>query len=322
MLKSTKIQGVQAVGVDVCKERLDADAGPGHRFSLPNDAAGIRALLDQLPPGAHLFCESTGGWEAPLRRAALQARIPISTVNPWRVRRFAEAQGCLAKTDALDARTLREFGERMRVRRDEPQPAALQELHPLLTLREELVKVQTQLANSLVHQPSVFAQRLLQKLQKSLAQEIERLEKKMHTILRQDPVLAPRYAWLLSQYGIGETIATTLLCLLPELGTLNRAQAAALAGIAPYADDSGPRRGTRHIRGGRPRVRRALYLATVTAIRQNGSPLRAFYTRLKAAGKASKVALIATARKFLTYLNSQLHQLSLLPPSTTQVAAT
>lgn len=303
-----------AVGVDVCKLHLDCDAAaPARAWRVANTAQAARALLASLPPGAHLFVEATGGYERVLCQAAHQAGIPISVVNPLQVRYFAKSRGYLAKTDRLDAKILRLYGESTPTRRTPATPPELQELAALTTLREQLVKIQTQLTNAAEHLTLRVALQATESLQLALHKQLAKLEARCQAIIAQTPALATRQTTLLAQYGVGACIASTLLCHLPELGTLNRQQIAALAGLAPYADDSGPTTGARHIRGGRSAVRRALYLAALTAIRQPQSYLQTSYRRLRAAGKPAKVALIATARHLLIHLNSKLHQLALPP---------
>lgn len=307
----TQPNQVQAVGVDVSKLQLDIDTG-GRRWRVPNGPLGIRRLLAHLPADAHLFVEATGGYERALCRAAHRAGIPISVLNPLRVRQFARSRGLLAKTDRLDARVLRAYGESTPCRVSTPKPAALEELATLNALRDELVKIQTQLHNAAEHLTLRTARAAWGKVAAALTKQIARLEKEAAQRVQQTPALALRQAALTAHYGIGETIAHTLLVGLPELGTLNRQRIAALAGLAPHPDDSGQRRGQRHIRGGRPKVRRALYLAALTAIRQEQSFLRDFYCKLRAR-KPAKVALIAAARRLLVYLNAQFHNLAFPP---------
>jgi transposase len=300
------------IGVDVSKKYLDCDS-PTRAWRVPNSKAGVRQLLASLPAGAQLFLEATGGYERLLCQAADAARCPVFVLNPQRVRYFAKARGLLAKTDRIDARVLRLFGESTPARPTPPAPPALQRLKELSVFRDELVKIQTQLANAKEHLQDRSAQRTQAALQRQLAAAIGQLEAALQRLIQEHPALDHRYQALLAQYGVGPVVAITLLAQLPELGVLNRQEVAALAGLAPYANDSGPRRGTRHIRGGRGPVRRMLYLAATTAIRQPASVLQRSYQQLRTAGKAHKVALIAVARKLLIYLNGQLHQLALPP---------
>lgn len=289
------------VGVDVSKAFLDWDA-PGGLLHLPNAPAPIAALLKKLPPDCHLIVEATGGYERPLRQACLQAGRPISLVNPARVRLFARAQGQLAKTDAIDARLLSAFG---RAFSPPPSPApdpALVQLTELLSARDQLVKTRVQLTNALEHATVALVRRTLTTQIRQLQRHIDRLEKALPGWIEISPDLARRHAILRAQHGVGLLTAATLLALLPELGHANRGQIAALAGLAPFNRDSGQSRAPRFTTAGRPRVRRSLYLATLSAIR-HPSPLASFYRRLRSQGKPTKVALIAAARKLLAYLN-------------------
>jgi transposase len=302
------------IGIDVCKAALDCNSATSRRqWQIPNEPRAIASFLQALPPQAHLFVEATGRYEEALVRAAHQAGVTIFVINPLWVRRFAESRGYLLKTDRADAKCLRLYGESTPSRPTLPVPPELHTLTTFTTLREQLVKIQTQLLNSTEHLTEKAGLRILRALLKTTAQQIARLEEKARTLIAQTPALAARSCLLLKQYGIGEVTATNLLCWLPELGSLNRQQIAHLAGLAPQANESGRRQGKRRLRGGRPQVRRALYLATLTAVRQPGSFLQGFYQRLCHAGKLPKVARLAAARKFLTYLNSLL-QKHPLPP--------
>lgn len=311
---------VIAVGVDVAKAHLDMDTPTG-RSRWPNTPVGVQQLLAQLPPGARLFVESTGGYERPLRDAALAAQVPIAVLNPAWVRHFAKSRGLLAKTDRLDARVLRLYGESTPCRFAEPTRPALEELSSLLSVRDQLVKTRIQLSNALEHVPSDLraAQQALAALLRQLAERIKKLEQAARELIASEPALAQRAKALLEEFGIGHVTACALLAGLPELGAVNRGQIAALAGLAPQADDSGARTGKRHIGGGRAPVRRALYLATLTAVRQKNSVLRACYQRLVKLGKLPKVALIACARKFLLFLNSKIQKLAPLKLSSETV---
>ena len=304
---------VLAVGVDVSKAYLDVD-GPHGRSRCPNTPAGVQQLLAQLPPGAQLFVESTGGYEHRLRDAALTATVPIAVLNPAWVRHFAKSRGLLAKTDRLDAMVLRLYGECTPCRFEEPRLPELQQLATLASLRDQLVKIQTQLVNAQEHLPAKLrvAEQALKTLAKQSQQQIAKLEAAALELIAAHPALAQRAEALWAEYGIGHITTVTLLTGLPELGTVNRGEIAALAGLAPVAHDSGTRCGKRRIAGGRPTVRRALYLATLTAVRRKGSVLQRHYLHLRQAGKEAKVALVACARKFLLFLNSKIQKLA--PP--------
>lgn len=300
------------VGLDVSKHHLDY-ALPDRTLRVTNTPEGHRILLAALPPHSHVCVEATSSYHREILEALHQAQIPVSVLNPRAVRDFARARGLLAKTDRIDARVLAGFGRRMDPPPTPPRPRKERELAELCALRDQLVDLRAQLAQSAEHYTLAQSRRLIESERKSLGRKIEALEASMAALIASEPTLAARNATLQAQAGIGAGGAAVLLAHLPELGQASRRQIAALSGLAPYNDDSGPRRGARHIRGGRPRVRRALYMATLSAIRAKGSPLAAFYRRLRAAGKPAKVALIATARKLLCYLNQQLKTAWLLP---------
>jgi transposase len=292
------------VGVDVSKAHLDA-ASDLTIQRQPNRPSAIAAWLKKLPPDCHLIVEATGGYERPLVRACHRAGRPISVLNPARVRHFARARGNLAKTDALDAVVLREFGRAF-------QPKACPEIAPaqrtlaeLVSARDRLVDLRTQIINALEHAELALVRQCFASQLKSLERRIARLENALRATVESHPELARRFALLTAQPGIALLTATTLLAGLPELGQANRNQIAALAGLAPFNRDSGQKSGPRFTGHGRPKLRRALYLATLSALRAQG-PIADFYRPLRLAGKPAKVALIAAARKFLCLLNSSL----------------
>lgn len=281
---------------------------------MPNDPSGFAELRRRLPAGAHLCLEATGGYERALVGFCHAHGLAVSVLNPAWVRAFAQAGGRLAKSDPIDATVLSAYGRAFAPAADAPPAPHTAALAELGALRSQLVDIQSQLTCAAEHLTLKVSRRVLAALERTLARAITRLEKELARTIAADRTLAARDATLQSHHGVGPLTSATLLALLPELGEASRTQIAALAGLAPYDDDSGPRRGQRHIRGGRRRVRRALYLASLSAIRQASSPLALFYRRLRAAGKPAKVALIATARKLLLALNHHLKTAWLLPP--------
>jgi transposase len=296
------------VGVDVSKAHLDvaSDLSPQR---LPNHPKAIAAWLSQLPPQSHLVVEATGGYERPLVRACHQSGRPISVLNPARVRAFARAQGTLAKTDALDAVVLRDFGRAFQPKALPEAAPSVQELAQLVSARDQLVGLKTQLVNSLEHAELPLVRQCFTSQLRALEGRIVKLEKALAACIQACAELSRRHDRLRAHCGIGLLTAATLLALLPELGAANRNQIAALAGLAPYNRDSGQKSGPRFTGSGRPKLRRALYLATLSAIRSSG-PIADFYRRLRLAGKPAKVALIAAARKLLCSLNFSLKSLS------------
>jgi len=298
------------VGIDVAKAHLDMALRPtGTRWTVANDDAGITDLVTQLQGMSPtlIVLEATGGLQRPVVAALAAASLPVVVVNPRQVRDFAKATGQLAKTDALDARALAHFAEAIR---PEPRPvpdAQTEDLRALLARRRQLVAMRTAEQNRLGSAPS----RLHADIEAHimwLNARLAILDDELDAALRASAVWRERENLLRSVPGIGPVCARTLVLDLPELGTLSRQHLAALVGLAPFHRDSGTLRGTRSIWGGRAQVRTALYMSTLVAVRYN-PVLKAFYQRLRAAGKLAKVALIACMRKLLTILNAMVkHQ--------------
>jgi transposase len=293
------------VGIDVSKATLDVALRPsGERFSASNDEAGIRIVLDCLRPltSALVVLEATGGFENATVAALATAGFQIVVANPRQIRDFARATGQLAKTDRIDADILALFADRVR-----PQPRPLpdeaaQALDALLTRRRQLLEMLTAEKNRLG-----FAR---PPIRKSISRHIRWLERQLAGVdhdlnrtIQQSPLWRAKEDLFRSVPGVGPVVSRTLLGELPELGTLNRKQIAALVGVAPLARDSGTFRGRRIVWGGRAPVRSALYMSALVASRHN-PVIRAFYLRLRAAGKPRKVALTACMRKLLTILNA------------------
>lgn len=296
------------VGCDVSKASLDLfDASTGQLAKIANTEAGIVRWLGGLD-GRSLFVvfEATGTYDRRLRRALAEADIPFARLNPMRAKRFAEASGRLAKTDALDARMLAEYGRRFAPAPDAVPDEAAERLAALHRRRDQLVaarakeRVQAQDAEE---NDGVIAQSHRAVIA-CLTEQIGALDG-----LIAEALAAPRFAEtarrLATVPGIGPVSVATLLALMPELGRLTEKTAPALAGLAPYDHSSGLLRGHRKIAGGRARVRRALYMAALAATRQPGR-FRVFYERLLTAGKAKKLALIAVARKLLVTANAMI----------------
>jgi transposase len=293
------------VGIDVAKAQLDIAVRPtGDRWRVTNDEAGIVALVGQLQAVAPtlIVLEATGGYQRAVVAALAAVCLPVVVINPRQGRDFAKATGQLAKTDKLDARALAHFADAVR---PAPRPlpdAQLEELRALLARRRQLIAMRTAEQNRLGR----AGPRLRADVQAHITWLNERLaalDDDLDTTLRASPVWREREELLRSVPGIGPVCARTLLLDLPELGTLSRQRLAALVGGAPFNRDSGTLRGTRTIWGGRAHVRATLYMSTLVGVRHN-PVLTGFYQRLRAAGKAKKVALTACMRKLLTILNA------------------
>ena len=292
------------VGIDVAKARVDVAVRPsGDIWSVEYDDAGVAGLVDQLQalgPAAVLL-EATGGLEVPLASALAAAALPVVVVNPRQVRDFAKATGRLAKTDALDAQVLAHFAEAVRPPVRQLRDDDAQELSAMTTRRNQVITMLVAERNRLSRSiPSVRPS--IQAHIAWLEQQLKDLDDGLRQTLRRSPVWREKDDLLRSVPGVGEQLSLTLLAYLPELGTLNRKEIAALVGVAPINRDSGTMRGRRAVWGGRARVRAVLYMGALVASRRN-PVIREFYQRLLAAGKSKKVALTACMRKLLVILN-------------------
>lgn len=298
-------------GVDVCKESLDF-YGAAIAAQVPNNALGVRRLLARLPKGAHLIIEASGGYERELVSKAHQSAVQLSVVNPRQVRDFARGVGRLAKSDPIDAEMLARFGAEVNPPPVVQSTAAEVALEELVSARQQLVEERTVLLQQQAQHLSRIVRRLDRVRHKLLQRQIAQLELAIASILEEQSALKQKVERLQQVKGVGFITAVSCVALCPELGSLSRRQTAALVGVAPYDDDSGPRRGWRHIAGGRPKLRRALYMAAISAIRSNPI-LRRFYQQLRQRNKPPKVALVAVIRKLAILLNHLLQNPSFLP---------
>jgi len=293
------------VGLDVAKATLDVALRPsGETWSVANDEAGVTSLVERLRAcGPTLIvCEATGGFERAAVAALAAAGLPVVVANPRQVRDFARATGQLAKTDRIDAGILALFAERVR---PSPRPlpdATAQLLDAVLTRRRQLLEMLTAEKNRLGFAPKPL-HRGIQAHIRWLERQLDDVTKELAALIEASPVWRAKDDLLQSVPGVGPIVSSTLLGELPELGTLSHKQIAALVGVAPLARDSGTLRGKRMVWGGRASVRTALFMAAMCGRRWNPA-LKVFYDRLKTAGKPTKVALIACARKLLTILNA------------------
>jgi transposase len=294
------------VGVDVSKAHLDVALRPaGATFRVANDPAGIAELVERLKPlaPALVVLEATGGYEAAALAALQVAGIPAAAINPRQARDFAKATGRLAKTDRIDAEALAHFAEAVR---PEPRPATSEEqrsLEALLSRRGQLVEMRVMEVNRLSTCVAPAVRAAIERHIAWLDAEVADAERLLSEAVRASPAWRAKDELLRSIPGIGPVVSRTLLASLPELGAADGGRLAALAGLAPYAHDSGTLKGSRHIRGGRADVRRAMYLAALSVARRDG-PLKVFADRLRSRGKKPKVVLIAVARKLLTIANA------------------
>jgi transposase len=296
------------IGIDMAKDSFQYHLSPKLTGLFPNAEAGFKRLhklLKKTSPDAHLICEATGGYEQALANFCLDQKLAVSIVNPAQVRHFIKGKGQRAKNDAIDAQMLALFGTENRPNPMNRPLAKQRELRELSRRREQLLEHRQSLGNQSHH---LTLKSLLQgerKLLRELDRQIQEIQTLMNTLVADCKELRDKQEKLLEKPGIGPIIAHTLLAEMPELGTLNRATAPALAGVAPYAHDSGNQNGRRYISGGRPQIRHKLYMAALVASRYHPQ-LKSRYEELIARGKPAKVALTALMRHLIIHLNTRL----------------
>jgi transposase len=303
---------VLSVGIDVSKATLVIAVSPtGESWSSETTPAAIDALVARLQglTPTIIVVEATGGYERALVAACVAVGLPVAVVNPRQVRAFAQALGRTAKTDDIDGHVLAEFGARMQPTARAISDGETQALAALVVRRRQLVEMIGMERRRLEQAPPTGKiTRDLRNHIRWLERRVEHVDEEIGTAIQASAVWRVQDDLLRSVPGIGPTTTRTLLAELPELGRLDRRCIAALVGVAPFNCDSGQQRGQRHIWGGRAAVRAVLYMAAVSGTRHN-PVLRAFYRRLRDAGKPAKVALVATMRKLLTIVNTMIkHQ--------------
>lgn len=290
-------------GADISKDTLDAHLTAwGQSRPFPNSPEGAAALLAALPPGTHVLCEATGGYERTLLAACWGAGVPVSLLNPARVRSLAEAAGQLAKTDAIDAAVITLFGEKFD---PDPTPApsgAQEELVAAFRHRERLVRLLAQLRGSRDRENDPYVLGSLADTIDLIDRQVGEIDGRIARIIGSDPGFSSLFERMTAVCGVGPVCASAVLAEMPEIGTVSDRRASSLAGLAPFPKESGRRRGRRIIRGGRSRLRRALYMPAMAA-RNHNPILREFYDRLVEKGKPHHVAITAVMRKLLCLLN-------------------
>jgi transposase len=293
------------VGIDVSKERLDVCLRPGgEALAFSRDAAGIEALVARLAGQSCglVAVEATGGFETVVVASLGAAGLPVVVVNPAQVRAFAQAVGKRAKTDPIDAAVIAHFAEATRPQVRPLPDADTQMLADLIARRRQIIQMIVAERQREKRAGKRMRKSIL-RLLKALQAELSEIDKDIDAAVRGSPAWREKEDLLASVPGIGPTIARTLIAELPELGTLDRRQIAALAGLAPWTRQSGQWRGRSFIGGGRAAVRTALFQGALVAARWNPL-LKTFHQRLIGAGKPKMVAIIAVARKLLTILNA------------------
>ena len=301
------------LGVDVSKDTLIV-AFERNRWKFPNSKAGHRKLIAQIKQSdiVHVVCEATGPYHLQMCLALQAAGIPVTVANPTRIHYFGRSEGILAKNDPIDAALIERFGNAKQLPPDPPLSREMIALNDMLNHRRHLVKSVNRFR---AHRKQVLDAQLRKEIGCSIStleKRIKQIEKKLRTQVEAIPAWKEKMKVLMAVKGVGLITALVVLIRMPELGSLNRGQCAALCGLAPYDDDSGTERGKRRIRGGRFEIRTTLYMAALTASRFNPVS-KVLYERLKAAKKPAKVALTAVMRKLLLYLNTLLKSPTTVP---------
>jgi len=309
------------VGIDVSKDRLDVHAHPsGQSFATTRNGAGLAELVERLRAWepALIAVEATGGFETTVAAALAAARLPVVVVNPAQVRHYAQALGKRAKTDAIDADVIARFAAATRPALREFPDETTRLLADLVARRRQIVEM---MAAEGQRERRIADKRLkksILRLRKALEKELTEIDGEIDDTMRGSPAWIEKESLLASVPGVGPVTARTLIAEMPELGTLDRRQIAALAGLAPWTRQSGQWRGKSMIGGGRKTVRAVLFMAALVAARFNPL-LKAFRDKLVAAGKPKLVATVATARKLLTILNAMVRDGRPWSPEVTHV---
>lgn len=298
-------------GVDVSKATLDYTWLPGGTYKqVTNDPTGIAKLIRHIKKKSPriVVMEATGGYQTPLATALHQAGIPVKVANPRQVRDYARSLNRLAKTDKIDAEIIAAYAQSRELVPDTPKTAERNNMEKLLLRREQLIVMVTMEKGHRETAPEAVRIQIDEHIS-LLKNQIKILDEQIREAIQADQILSELDGILQTVTGVGPVASATLIACLPELGTLNRKQIAALVGLAPFNRDSGKFRGKRHIHAGRAKVRKVLYSAMRAAVRWNQT-IRGWFEHYRAAGKPYKVALVACMRKLLVILNSMVKESS------------
>ncbi len=293
-------------GIDVAKDKVDVCIRSlSLRRAFASTAEGRRELASWLrrKKAGKAVMEASGGYERQWAKALRDAGIEVRIVDPKRVRSFARSAGRLAKNDTIDAEMIAWFAETFGEAKGQACDAAREPLRQMMNARQALKEMQVRLESQGEHAGPAAVQRMHARILKTIGVELVNIEAAIAAMIQATPGFTELAGIIESVPGIGRTTSAALIAAMPELGQANNKSVAALLGVAPYDDDSGRRRGQRHIRGGRRRTRNVFYMACVGAATRHNPVLKAFYDRLVARGKAKKVALIACMRKLISILN-------------------
>jgi len=304
-MNGTNTIKVDYVGIDVSKSRLDIALGEdGEVWHVRNDGEGFETLvkkLEEIEPKM-IVIESTGGYERPAMYAMGNAGLPVAQVNPRRVREFAKAIGLLAKTDKIDARLLARFGRDAKPNLTNLPTEEEQYLSELLSRRRQILDMITA-ENNRLPTASPAMQKQIEEHIVWLEKSLKDLDKDIDNFNRQDQTRDEKGKLIQSIKGVGRITAATIIADLPEIGKVKDKKISALVGVAPFNNDSGRMRGRRRVKGGRPEVRKVLYMSAVSAVQWNPY-IKGYYNALLSRGKLKKVALVACMHKILIILNA------------------
>jgi transposase len=305
------------VGIDVSKKWLDIEIHPtGQRQRVSNDAGCIRDLSLQLKndPIERVIIEATGGYENKLVEEFCAQGLPVSVVNPFRVRKFAEGMNWFAKTDKIDAKVLANFGEKANPRLTVLPGEVEKRLAGLLNRRKQVLEM-IAAERSRLENIDVNIRPYIESIIETLETQLAELDKEINQLTSSTPDVKKKNTLLLTVPGVGRITSAVLIARLPELGVCNRKQIAALVGTAPYNQDSGTKKGKRRTKGGREDIRCVLYMAILSATRFNPI-IKSYYDKLIKAGKLTKVAQVACMRKLLVILNTMMRTQTAWNPNT------
>lgn len=300
---------VVVVGIDVAKDKVDACIRSlAQRKTFPSTTEGRRALIRWLRKYkvGKAAMEASGGYEQDWAKALRQASLEVLVIDPKRVRSFAKSAGRLAKNDPIDAEMIAWFAETFVEAKSQAHDAAREKLAQIVNARQSLLDMQTRLQNRGEHSTPEVVQKMQERLLKKISVEVAKLEVAIAAQVKATPHFVELAEIIESVPGLGKVTAAGLIAAMPELGQVNGNIVAALLGVAPYDDDSGQRRGNRHIKGGRRKARNLFYMPCMGAATRHNPVLKAFYDRLITKGKEPKVALTACMRKLIVILNTMI----------------
>ena len=294
------------VGCDVGKTTIVVCDSRGTRTqSVPNAPAALEAFAASIDPAALVVCEATGGYEAALLQALVEAGVPAHRADARKVKAFIRSFGTLGKSDAIDARALARYGceRHAQLARWRQADAHRDALQALVLARRDLVDQRVAYTNRLLAPGAAAVEPYLRRILLCLQEQIAALEADAQALLAAHSPLGERVRRLRTIKGMGFLTAIAVVALMPELGALDRRQAASLAGLAPHPQQSGAGDGYRRTRGGRPEMKKVMFLAALTAVKHDAT-MKAFYDSLVARGKKKLVALVAVMRKMIVVANA------------------